>query len=122
MKLAKDYDKLDGHGQRVVRLVADEEKARLESEKEIADRLVKELEKSHPSGPKTKLSVAASGGGTYETEADADITLPESVQALPDEYKGKIGGTVFAPQEKRGISFAHTAWPFFWLGIPQPAE
>lgn len=31
-KLAKDYDELDDHGKRVVRLVADEEKARCQSE------------------------------------------------------------------------------------------
>ena len=33
MKLAADYDDLDGHGQRVVRVVADEEKARCEEER-----------------------------------------------------------------------------------------
>lgn len=33
IKLAKDFDGLDGHGRRVVRLVADEEKARCESER-----------------------------------------------------------------------------------------
>lgn len=31
-KLAEDYDSLDGHGQRIVRLVADEEKERMELE------------------------------------------------------------------------------------------
>lgn len=44
-------------------------------------------------GPTIKLSVAALGGdGIYETEADADIadiTLPKSVQAVPDKYKGR---------------------------------
>lgn len=32
MNLALDYDDLDGHGRRVVRLVADEEKSRCTSE------------------------------------------------------------------------------------------
>lgn len=34
MKLAMDYDELDGHGQRVVRLVADEEKTRCAAERQ----------------------------------------------------------------------------------------
>lgn len=34
-ELAKDYDGLDDHGKRLVRLIVDEEKARCESEKEV---------------------------------------------------------------------------------------
>lgn len=70
--------------------------------KAIVDRLIADLVKSQPPRPTVKLSVAALGGDdTFETEADADITLPEkSVQALPDEYKGKTADTTSAPQEK----------------------
>lgn len=67
--------------------------------KEIADRLIADLVKSQPSTPTVKLYSAASDGGRYETEADADITLPHSVQVLPDEYKGKTGGKPSAPEE-----------------------
>lgn len=57
--------------------------------KAIVDRLIADLVKGQPAGPKLKIYAAALDGGRYETEADADITLPESVQALPDEYEGK---------------------------------
>ena len=68
--------------------------------KAIVDRLIADLVKGQPSGPKLKIYAAALDGGRYETEADADITLPDSVQALPDEYKGKTAGTDPARQEQ----------------------
>lgn len=68
--------------------------------KAIVDRLIADLVKSQPPHPTIRIYAAASDGSRYETEADADITLPDSVQALPDEYKGKTADTAPAPQEK----------------------
>ncbi|MCI9119473.1 MAG: helix-turn-helix transcriptional regulator [Flavonifractor sp.] len=52
MKLAADYDELDKHGQRVVRLVADEEKARCTAARSAPNPelhwLAEELEKIQP--------------------------------------------------------------------------
>ena len=42
MKLAEDYDGLDGHGKRVVRLVADEEKARCEADRKAKSAALQE--------------------------------------------------------------------------------
>ena len=64
-KLAQDYDGLDEHGKRIVRLVADEEKARCAEQ------------------AKVKLYIAARDGSRIETEIDSDVTLPESTE-LPE--------------------------------------
>ena len=64
-KLAQDYDGLDEHGKRIVRLVADEEKARCAEQ------------------AKVKLYSAARDGSRIETEVDGDITLPEDDTQLP---------------------------------------
>lgn len=68
--------------------------------KETVNHLVADLVKSQTSSPEIKLEAAAFGGSKYKTEADADITLPDSVKAVSDEYKGKTGDTAPAPQEK----------------------
>jgi len=68
MQLAADYDGLDVHGQRMVRLVADEERVRCA-----------ELAQSTT----TKLYIAARDGSRMEAEVDGDITLPEEDSQLP---------------------------------------
>ena len=70
MKLAKDYDNLDCHGQRVVRLVADEELARC-------------IEQEQPAPSTTKLFIAARDGSRIEVDVDDDVTLPEEDSQLP---------------------------------------
>lgn len=70
MKLAADYDELDSHGRRMLRLVADEEKAR--------------CEESAPAKPATtKLYIAARDGSRIETELDSSFILPEEDSQLP---------------------------------------
>ena len=65
LRLAQDYDGLDEHGKRIVRLVADEEKARCAEQ------------------AKVKLYIATRDGSRIETEIDSDVTLPESTE-LPE--------------------------------------
>lgn len=69
MKLAKDYDKLDGHGQRMVRLVADEEKARC-------------AESAHSDIPPT-IKVAARSGDVSEIEEIHPDELPDDNDPIP---------------------------------------
>ena len=64
MKLARDYDELDGHGRRIVRLVADEEKARC---LEFAD-----------SNKRPMILAAARSGGVSEIEEIHPDELPDS--------------------------------------------
>lgn len=68
MKLAADYDGLDGHGKRIVRLVTDEEKARCMEQAKATT---------------TKLHIAARDGSRIETEVDGDLTLPEEDTRFP---------------------------------------
>lgn len=70
MKLAADYDKLDGYGQRMLRLVADEEKARCDGQA-----------RSSPST--TKLYVAARDGSRIETEIEGELTIPDESDEIP---------------------------------------
>ena len=70
MKLAADYDKLDGYGQRMLRLVADEEKARCD-----------EQARSSPST--TKLYIAARDGSRIETEIEGKLTIPDESDEIP---------------------------------------
>lgn len=106
-KLAQDYDSLDGHGQRLIRLVADEELARCMEPAEpslrkvTADQLVAMLKEGQLLNvTPLQVSAIAQGGETHESEADTDIKLPGSVQAVPDEYKEKTDGKPPAPEER----------------------
>ena len=72
MKLAQDYDGLDSHGKKIVRLVADEEKSRCS-----------ELAQAAPARTTTRLYVAARDGSRIETELDGEITIPEENADIP---------------------------------------
>ena len=78
-KLAEDYDGLDSHGQRVVRLVADEEKARCASEARAAQRDRAEagelVEIIRYSVPGYSLPMSAGTGQTAGEEYPENYTL-----------------------------------------------
>lgn len=71
MKLAADFDGLDSHGQRMVRVVADEEKARCD-------------EQVRTSSGTTKLYIAARDGSRMEVEVDGELILPEEDADIPE--------------------------------------
>lgn len=68
LKLAADYDGLDGYGQQMLRLVAVAEKARCAEQAKTTT---------------TKLRIAARDGSRMEVEVDDDLTLPEEDSQLP---------------------------------------
>lgn len=70
--------------------------------KAIIDQMVAILLENQQSTPVLKVIAAASDGSRPEAAIDLDpeFKLPQSVQALPDEYKGKTGGKASAPEEK----------------------
>lgn len=72
------------------------------TQKEIVDRLIIDLVKTRSLGqPPIQILAAAADGGRTVTEADPDITLPDSsVEVLPEKYKGEIGCVPPAPEEK----------------------
>jgi len=70
LKLAKDYDKLDSYGKRVVRLVADAEVARCAEQARA--------------GSLGKLYIAARDGSRLEVEAADDLTIPEESADIPE--------------------------------------
>lgn len=67
-RLAQDYDSLDDHGKRIVRLVVDEEKSRCSEQAQATST--------------TKLYIAARDGSRMEVEMDGDITLPDEDSQL----------------------------------------
>lgn len=69
MELARDYDELDSHGKRIVRLVADEEKARCE-------------ELAH-SSPRRIIRAAARSGDVSEIEEIYPDELPDDNEPIP---------------------------------------
>ncbi len=71
MKLAADFDGLDGHGQRMVRMVADEEKARCD-------------EQAQTSSNTTHLYIAARDGSRMEVEVAGELILPDEDADIPE--------------------------------------
>lgn len=71
-KLARDYDSLDSHGKKIVRLVADEEKSRCA-----------ELAQAAPARPTTHLYVAARDGSRFETEVEGELIIPDESDEIP---------------------------------------
>lgn len=72
MGLAADYDGLDAHGRRVVRMVADEEVARCA-----------ELAQAAPARTTTRLYVAARDGSRFETEVEGELIIPDESDEIP---------------------------------------
>lgn len=72
MRLAADYDGLDAHGRRVVRMVADEEKARCAEQAQPA-----------PARTTTHLYVAARDGSRFETEVEGELIIPDESDEIP---------------------------------------
>lgn len=70
MKLAADFDGLDSHGQRMVRVVADEEKARCD-------------EQVRTSSGTTKLYIAARDGSRIEADIEGELSIPEEDAEIP---------------------------------------
>lgn len=67
-RLAQDYDSLDDHGKRIVRLVVNEERSRCSEQAQATST--------------TKLYIAARDGARMEVEMDGDITLPDEDSQL----------------------------------------
>lgn len=76
LKLATDYDGLDGHGKRVVRLVADEEKSRCKAERE----------------EQMEQAAAALRESREKSEAAEEIA-PEDIYSIPLYFLPMSAGT-----------------------------
>lgn len=72
MKLAQDYDGLDGHGKKAVRAVADVEIARCAEQAQTA-----------PARTTTRLYVAARDGSRFETEVEGELIIPDESDEIP---------------------------------------
>lgn len=86
MQLAEDYDGLDDHGQRVVRLLADEEIARRKEEISATQSPPNTVDGEFPyvaSSPKTKRSKARKAEDVQLTDGQADAVL-DIVQSFDD--------------------------------------
>ena len=111
MKLAQDYDGLDTHGQRMVRLVADEEKARCTTEARAAQREQAAAEEKliRFSVPGYSLPLSAGTGQESGEEYPENYTL---VKEPPrgTSFIARVSGNSMEPTYHDGdLVFVHAA-------------
>lgn len=123
LKLAKDYDDLDGHGKKVVRLVADEEKARCQeeqtkqkTEKKPEPPKVLKMPKPRKHGNMVEIKVydepAAAGLGNYLDEPDYHIEqYPEHILPSGTDFGVRIDGDSMEPKIHDGYTVFVEAMP-----------
>ena len=93
--VARDFDALDDHGQRVVRAVVGEEKRRVTAERERADQTAGSAEK--PQGKIIPLFGNAFAAGLGEPDFDNLWTEYEAPADSPAEFAVRINGNSMEP-------------------------
>lgn len=119
LKLAEDYDSLDGHGKRIVRLVADEEKARCISKVRDALRKQREEMGAAQEMPDNVIQFRYSVPGYLEpmsagTGMEIGQEYPENYQLIKEPPRGtsfiaRVSGNSMEPTYQDGdLLFVHS--------------
>lgn len=123
LKLAGDYDELDSHGKRVVRLVADEELARCQEQQttqEVTEPLeqkkVVKMPKAKKKGNMVEIKVydepAAAGLGNYLDDPDFHMEqYPEHILPSGTDFGVQIDGKSMEPKIHDGYTVFVEAMP-----------
>lgn len=121
MKLATDYDDLDGHGKRVVRVVVDEEKARCKEERDKQASILREQRQKMEAGQMLDVEIVyftvpwffqpmgAGPGETAGSEPPEDLRL---IKAPPrgTSFVARVHGVSMEPTYQDGdLVFVHSA-------------
>lgn len=105
LDIANDYDKLDSHGKRIVRVVVDEEKKRMEYERvksvtpnrlELVQ-LADEDEEIPTYEVLYGVAAAAEGSGSYLDDCDAHITIIANEETRQADLVIKVEGRSMEP-------------------------
>lgn len=107
LKLAQDYDGLDGHGKRIVRLVADEEKARCSERPQVIP--VQEPAEIIYTVPGYALPMSAGAGEPAGQEPPEDYSLKKA-PPRGTSYIARVHGHSMEPTYFDGqLVFVHAA-------------
>lgn len=113
LKMARDYDRLDAHGQKVVRVITDEELVRCQEEQNILERLgppkVLKLPKARKHGGLVEIKVydlpAAAGLGNELGEPDFHLEqYPDFVLPHGTDFGIRIDGDSMEPKLHDGYT------------------